>query len=202
MVSKSRSMPGSMMQPTTVSNYKRIKKIQKTVRAITPEVNTTYFNSGGVVSNGQTVYHTCGVKQGDALTDRNGDKIRILSIEIRGQTDAPMDVYLVRSKRKDAIATTDFNVLNSPGHYYLTSKGHTYKQSLSNNLNNWPVALTPLEPWCNFLLKHDFPGGLIMEFDGANIGDVSKNFLRFMISNSTGDVHGFGYNIKMTFVDL
>lgn len=185
------------------SNAAAILKLQKRVRANTPEIKTINFTqTAAILGNTLRKDHLTQIIEGNRSRDRIGVRIKIHSIEIRGSTSYPLPIYLVRPfKAGTQPVSTDLTSLVSPGAMFGETVHHVYKQSVTA-----PNALhifTNTDINYNFVMKHTFKGGLVCTYDAAtgNYDDVTRNPLFFCVQNYTSNSQNVAYDMRIRFTD-
>jgi len=202
MVYYKRNLPGSMMQPKTIA--KKLKVLERKVRANTPEVKVHYDSANGTIGPNVLVGEfLTEIAQGTDAGNRIGTRIKVQSVEVRGYATKPIDIYLCKTvDDKDGPLLADFSS-GLAGAMGFHEKLHTYIQSTAGNL----TSSTDTPQTChNFLVKKKFPNGLIVEFDNTSggYGDCTRNSLWFIAINQivgSSAAEKVYFNIKVEYTD-
>lgn len=192
-----------MMQPSTIA--KKLKTLERKVRANEPELKVHYDSgNSSILPNVLIGEFLTEIAQGTTDSTRIGTRIKVQSIEIRGYSAMPMDIYMVKTvDDKDAPGLSDFNS-GLAGAFGNHTKLKTILQSNAGNLGCNRVSDTTTNVF-PFLLKKKWPNGLVVEFDAATgaYGDCVRNSLWFiamnqMVGSGTQPIY---FNIKTEFTD-
>lgn len=200
-----RTLPGSMLQPSTAALAKKVRKLQTQVRSNSPEVKYHHTTGNALVLNNALASVFCtSISEGSAPFKRIGNRIRLLSIEVTGLTGTPIDVYLCKAKDDKTAPATAMFAGTEPGAFAYPDKLITYKHIVSGNSNSNQVAATfALFP---FHFKKSFGSGLIVEWDGDGTGGYDqciRNSIWLIFNNrsQSGNTESIKYNIKALYTD-
>jgi len=151
---------------------------------------------GGNLVNGSLFSN---IVQGSGNTNRIGDKIRVLSIEISGYvagtSSSCLATLVCPNNSQRAPQLSDFG--DQVGNYYDLSYGWELYRFIRD-----PIMKTVEQGF-----KYTFPLGMVVHYDQPTedfpFGRVSKNEVWSTIINSTNnDVAGINYTIRIRFVDV
>lgn len=167
---------------------KRLKRVERIARHSKPEMKHVTYNLSSTVTAGTfNVLGLTGIANGDLVTNRTGDRIRVWRVEIRGLASGALDQYIVQAHGSTAPALGNFS--NSGGgsptflsgavieDEYLNTRFTEWKHYRNLYANNASNADS-----CKIVLR--FKNGIIVKYQGTNTPPVD-NGLWYCIGNGT-----------------
>ncbi|AXQ65286.1 MAG: hypothetical protein [Circular genetic element sp.] len=176
----------SSSQSQTTMRRRPVKKYTKTLRRKVNKLaccvdTETHMHDRNLAKSAQptntlTTFDITGVPQGDAITNRTGNKINIrgvaVSMDFNGIT-GPLEVFLIRpSNTNSGPSATDFSYTGGPGKMLQPGKG-------------WTIRKYTIDPVYKKSLDVFIPVRLSTYYDGTASGAVS-NKLYMCIYNDSG----------------
>lgn len=174
--------------PSTLS--KRLRRVERSVANNKPEMRHNSYTLNSTITAGTiNVGGITGVTQGDGVSQRQGNAIKIWRIEIRGLISPRLDCYIIQGHNTTAPVLTDFANTGGGSPTFLTGahlqdddtntnftewKHYTNYNSVSSNNN----AVSP----ARIILK--FKNGYRVKYSGNSSVPVD-NPLYFVVGNGT-----------------
>ena len=179
------SIPGFGSMKRNYKNYNapakfgtdaKIKRLQRQVASISPELKTKQFSFSTTVATGAlTSIPLFEIAEGNGEEERIGDRIRVKSISIRGNVNAQLnnvDFYIVKYNLP---ATTPLyaHFLAEPGGHFATNEGTEIYHKLCSS-GAWDQLINFKRNYKNLIVKYTSnPAGTVIDHNNYYI--VIKN---------------------------
>lgn len=184
---KKRPYRGTM----AVSN-KRIRRLERQVAANRPEMKSVAsYQASTAVATGAIGYKSLSIiNQGDGSSQRIGSTCKLWRMELRGQIDPLLDIYLIQSKDGSVPTYSDFDAY-----------GSGFVDSENNNFVEWKfLRVKPDQTTnCPWRITQKF-NGMKMEFQNAG-GTPFRNSFWLVIKNDSGASLNYTVQVKKWFTD-
>lgn len=188
------------------SNYKKMYQIAKKVVEKNREVHQADTSAFLIVSNTATITHLSTIAQGDGVTNREGNTVKLLSIQLRASyvtTDATNIFRVILFRWKDRSTPTAAQVLNSSSNPLSTLNNNTskmyhilYDKLIATDTYN-PIRVTK-----KFLNYQKRP--YTISFEGSGASDYSEGNIWMLVLSDSGSIGHptMDYYMRLRFVDL
>lgn len=184
---------------------RKITTLEKRVRNNTPEKKYLILSGQHLLTTGgEYAIFPAKIPEGLGPDERVGTRIRILSLEVQGETAAPLDVYIIRAQDdKDLPTLSDF-VGTEVGSFTRPERLHTYAHTITGAWGD--SILTTSVGYYPFKMKKSFgTNGLLCEFDGSGglYTECTRNplWVVFLNHSPIGTSQRVAYNTKITYTD-
>lgn len=118
--------------------------------------------------------------RGEAIDERNNNKVRVWRIEFRGKMHQDLDSYIIQGHNKTNPDVADFSG-NAGG--FLTAVRQNVEFTEWRHIQNKTVNGTNSTGRVSTVIK--FPKGIIISYDGTNTA-AARNRLHFCTLNGSG----------------
>lgn len=149
------------------------------------------------VSSGSLLATLCAVPAGTGSSDRTGDEIRVLSIEVVGYPASlsPQAQYAALVLPKSNSAPTYANFATGRASLYDRSQGSTLAHYLTQCIGNDSGVI-------NGKMKKNFYPPLLQYYDGPNTTSIVRNAVYLTTVNNAGGASStIDATIRMLYVD-
>lgn len=185
------------------ANAAKIAKLQKSVRANAPEHKVLLFsNSNTIPLSSVDAINVFAISEGLNTNERIGTKIKVLSVEVFGQTSEPATVYLARPKLTGTtLSGTDLSS-GYIGAFWKEGAAYVYKRMFTGK--DVSFVLPGVSSTCLFHMKHNFKGGLNVTYKDAFALDTSvvRNPMNFVVHNhNVINTLSYTYDVKVVYTD-
>lgn len=175
---------------------KRVQRVERQLIAQRPEMkkNITTF-SGSLATGGVDVNIVNAVAAGDAGNQRDGDRIRLWRLEVRGQLDPLQDVYLIQSHDGSAPTVNDFSGSTIAG-------AHILEEYQNSRFTEWAYFRAPPDQTTNCPIR------LVKSFKGMNVvwsddpTTPERNRLYVVVRNVSGATLNHSMSACMWYTDV
>lgn len=162
---------------------KRLKRVERKVNQVKPEMKHITYNLTGTVTAGTLlVSGLTAMTQGDAINNRSGDRIKVWRIEIRGVSASILDQYLIQSHGPDAPVLADFNT--SVGAFISDSTSNTRLTEWKHFRNLYNAATTN----CPLKIVQRFKNGIGVKYEGTSSPPVDNGLYFCALNRGPSDV--------------
>lgn len=182
----------------------RVAKLEKQMRERKPEMKLVGFHGTPTIDPFDPVdpkelrsYNCASIFQGEGVSQRVGNQIRIHRVIVRAAVPAGVDAFLMLAKDGTVLVADDFvNIQNTfvradilgpqveLRHHYVTTTGGTQEYSGDTS----------------FEWDYRPKGGLLVNFEGDTTLGMSPN-IYFYVLNKTGTSKTFRYAWKTYYTD-
>ena len=100
-----------LFPPIQTPIAKRLKRVEAMAKANRPEMQFKTFGYSGSLNGTTTLYagvDICDISQGDGINQRQGNKIKVWRVEVRGWTSTSNDLYILQNHGTAAVSATSF----------------------------------------------------------------------------------------------
>lgn len=182
---------------------RRVERIASRSRASRTEMKCISYNNSVTVpavfegAKGFNLLNILNISQGDLITNRSGNKIKVWRVEIRGIMSTVLDGYLLQLHGNPALSEADFS--DSKGCFLLPDRNNTVATEWAYFSPSGVGSATPTATYANFRLVRKFRG-MEVRYLGTNTTAVD-NGLNVVCLNSTTTVGILDYNVRVWFTD-
>lgn len=163
--------------PPKSPEAKRLRRMERQIYRNRPEMQTKTKSTAGNIAVGAIVnVDPCRMATGSGVGSRNGDKIRVYRIEIRGTTNTNLDHYIIQCKSNTQPQITDFG--SNQGAYLLDSVNTNQYTEWAHYRPGGVVADTAA-----FKFSKRFKGGIVVKFNGSASTNIIDNEILYSVVN-------------------
>lgn len=189
----------------TTAVVKRLKRVERRAGLNKPEMKSITFSYNAFTSTGGTplaagglaVINLSAIAQGNGISDRSNDKVRVWRIEVRGLSDISADHYIIQNHTTTAPTAAIFGsrigafLLDSENNKRFTEWIH-YRNYYTGDVSTDAAAM-------KFVQK--FPNGIIVKYNGAASTAVVDNGLSYCALNRSAGTAAINLSIRVWFTD-
>lgn len=178
MTSVKRTNPFAQYAHQPAPLAKRLKKVESLARSNKPELKSKiFFVPGSTAAGSVSVLELTAISQGDNVSAREGNKIKIQRVELRGNFNENVDIFLIQSYGSFVPTFGSFSSSTS-GCFILPDNLNTKLKQLAYYRNTVQGLTQP------FLWKST-KMNLTVCYDGSVSTNCTRNRLHLVIVNST-----------------
>lgn len=164
-------------EQTTVT--KRLKQVESLARSNRPELKTkTFFANGAIPPTGLGLVELTAIAQGDTNSTRDGVKIKVKKIEIRGLIPTEADVFVTQSYGSYVPTIGSFTTPCIGCFVDDTENTTIFKEIRYIRNVNQAHALVPV--WRTIKINS------LVGYDGGTTSNCVRNRLHLVFVNATG----------------
>lgn len=176
---------------------KRLKRVERKVAARKPEMKHATFESetANVPDNTAVSLDLTNIAQGDAVNQREGNKIKIWRVEVRGQGSNRIDQYVIQAHNDKAPGTTTFT--QYAGAFLLTADTNT-------NFTEWKHYANTNQQvgdYNAFKYSVKFKYGIVARYEGSLGNDITDNRLFWIGLNRSGTAVPMAVSVRIWYTD-
>lgn len=174
---------------------KRLRIMERQIALNKAETKCITFNTSSEVAvNAALTIRLTDIAQGTGVTERIGNKIRIMRIEVRGASDYGLDYYLIQGHA--AIVPTANAFGGSQGAYILNNY-------TNNRYTEWAhfkprAEVAAVANPVKFARRFNM---MQVNYDGPNGTDGEKNNVFLVILNRSAAQRGTDVNVRVWYKD-
>lgn len=175
---------------------KRVKILERKVRAQRPEMkHQTFGNSGNIVSGAGAFIDITAIQQGDNESQRSGNYIRVWRVEVRGNCSNNLDQFVLQSHNATIPTIANFSGLSGSmindqdlNTQYTEWKHYTNNNQQAGDVNSF-----------KYIVK--FSKGLTVKYNGSTSATCVDNRLIWAIVNRSGVTRPMNATCRVWFTD-
>lgn len=186
-----------LARTVTLENVsKRVKKVERQVKAAYEMKTATASLSGATATGTWGLIRPCRVAQGADINERIGNKIRVHRIEVRGTLDFRIDIYILQKKIATDPVLADLTTVT--GAYFDDNKnGSSYVEWAHHG-----SQMDGAGGQGRLKLSRKFPGGMVVHFSGPAGADIVDNELQIGVLNLSGTTLGYALSCRVWYTDV
>lgn len=184
------------LEPGDMPVTKRLKRIETQVKKNRPEMKfcTVYAGGTGIAGSTTAVYNLTAIGEGDSAGgERDGNKVKVWRVEIRGVISDNLDVYLLQAHTAAAPTSASFGGTASRAAPFLTD-GAT-----NVTFTEWAHADSKLTTSYRYSIIRKFRG-MEVSFAGTST-TPSRNGLYLVVRNSNTTTEYGGSSCRVWYTD-
>lgn len=196
-----RPNPYTQTELPSMKFAKRLKRVERVAAKSRPEMQMKTFTINesipALASSIKGFYglDITDIAQGDLVTQRQANKIRVWRVEFRGNITGHCDAYLIQNHGADVPSVGDFTAGSARGGYLTESKTnqtHTEWKSFTQR-----ASLDDHE--CRVKMVQRF-NGMIVKYNGTSTQAV-QNGLNLIVLNSDASTRTFNGTVRIWYTD-
>lgn len=180
------------MEARTIA--KRLRRVERSTRANRPEMQSISFTINGTIGAGAlTNAVLTNITQGNSITQRRGDEIRVWRVEVRGLADTGIDHHLIQLHTTSEPTMAIFQA--NPGGFILDSEANSRFTEWKHYRNY--SAVGGGDP-IRFVQKFR---GMRVKYNGTTATSGISNQICYSVVNHTATTQDLQVSIRLWFTD-
>lgn len=176
---------------------KRLRKVERLASHNKPEMRTITFSSQGTLTDDQLVnVNLTNIAQGNSIASRNGDRIRVWRVEVRGLAAPELDHYLFQLK---TTSEPTIAVFGPPSGAFLvdseTNSRFVEWKHYRNLYGGGGGGDSPLK----YTVK--WKNGMIVRYNGTTATSCVNNGVLATVLNRSGNTQNYNLAFRLWYTD-
>lgn len=194
MTSVKRTNPFAQYAHQPAPLAKRLKKVETLARHNSPELKAKIFIIPATTAATQvSVVELTSIAQGDNITAREGNKISVKNVEVKGQFNWDVDVYLIKSYG---------SFVPTYGTFSTAAYGtFIHPDNLNTKVKQLAYYCNQVMPSGDQFMYRKTKVNCIACYDGSSATNCTRNRLHLVIVNPTGAVKNNKGQVMITYTD-